>query len=67
MQPAALSSPVRTSGSGRSRSGSGSSASCTTTWASSMISPVESSAHRIRSELKCYPCLRNNPLPMCPE
>src|SRR5256885_15094533 len=38
-----------------------------TTWASSTISAVGSSAPPTPSLLKCYPCLRNNPLPMCPE
>src|SRR4029078_3719792 len=32
-----------------------------------MTRHVDSRAPRTPSALKCYPCLRNKPLPMCPE
>ncbi len=41
--------------------------SCTTIWATSTTRPVASSRSRIHSGPGCYPCLRNELSPMCPE
>ena len=46
---------------------SGSSPSCTTTWAISTMRPADSNRSIIPSARNCYPCLRNNLLPMSPE
>ena len=52
---------------GYSLSASGSSHSCATIWATSTTRRVGSNRLRIRSRRKCYPCLRSELLPMCPE
>jgi transposase InsO family protein len=60
-------SPARPSASNRSPTRSGWSASCTTILAFSTTNVAGWRPPRIHSALKCYPCPRNNPLPMCPE